>query len=351
MQSGGHSTHSAAGGTTADGSPRCWRVERSAGGVSAGIASLGWDPAAVPGADEAIVRIEAAGFNYKDALACSGHPGVMRGPRLVPGIDAAGVLVQPAAGLSAGAAVVVTGSGLGEVRDGSFATHLRAPAAAVIPRPAALDAAAAMALGTAGLTALLACDRLSALVDARHAKPGESWLVTGASGGVGMLAVAVLAAAGRRVVACSRKPEARAALLALGAAEVVQPAEIIDPSGKSLASGRWAGVVDTVGGPLLADVLRSVRLGGAVAAIGMAGGAEFSTTVHPFILRGVTLAGIDAASLPTQAERHGLWERLAALWPRVREAFPVTRLGLDEVGVWAARMLAGETSGRAIVVP
>lgn len=331
--------------------PRRWLVERSAGAVSAGIAPLGWDPHAAPAMDEAVVLVEAAGFNYKDALACSGHPGVMRGERLVPGIDAAGRLLHPAAGLPAGAAVVVTGNGLGETRDGSFATHLRAAAVALIPRPATLDAHAAMALGTAGLTAVLACDRLAAAVDERHAKPDEAWLVTGASGGVGMLAVALLAAAGRRVVACSRKPEARSTLLGLGAAEVMPPADIVAPAGKSLASGRWGGVVDTVGGPLLADVLRSVRLGGAVAAIGMAGGADLHTTVHPFILRGVTLAGIDAASQPTQAERREIWDRLAAVWPRVHAALAVTRLELEDVGAWAARMLAGDTIGRAVVVP
>ncbi len=348
MQSGGRSTDAAG----RRGEPRCWLVQRTAtGDVSAGLAALGWNPADVPAADEAVVEIEAAGFNYKDALACSGHPGVMRGSRLVPGIDCAGTLLHSAAGLPAGTAVVATGNGLGEVRDGGFATHVRVPLAAVIPRPASLDARAAMALGTAGLTALLACDRLATLVDSRHAKPDEGWLVTGASGGVGMLAVAVLAEAGRRVVASSRKPAAREPLLALGAATVAAPGELVDPSGKSLASGRWAGVVDTVGGPLLADVLRSVRLGGAVAAIGMAGGADLHTTVHPFILRGVTLAGIDAASLPTPAERRGLWERLARLWPRVRAAFPVTALGLEDVGGWAERMLAGNTLGRGVVIP
>lgn len=166
-----------------------------------------------------------------------------------------------------------------------------------------------------------------------------------------MLSVAVLAAAGRQVVACSRKPSAATALRMLGAAEVVAPEAIRDPTPKSLVKSRWAAVVDTVGGPLLADVLRAVRPGGAVAAIGMAGGADLLTSVHPFILRGVTLAGIDAAGLPTQAERAALWARLADLWPRVEAAFPVTRLPLTDVGGWASRMLAGETTGRGVVIP
>lgn len=331
-----------------DSTPRAWRVVRSAdGAVAGGETALGWDPAADPGAGEAVVAVEAAGFNYKDALACAGHPGVMRVSPLVPGIDAAGRLVRAAGGLPAGATVVVTGNTMGESRDGAFATHVRMPVEAILPRPAGLAAGEAMALGTAGLTTLAACSRLDALVES----PVGDWLVTGASGGVGMLAVARLAAAGRRVVACSRKPAAREALLGLGAAEVVGPSDVVAAAGKSLAKARWAGVVDTVGGPLLADVLRSVRGGGAVAAIGMAGGAELVTTVHPFILRGVTLAGIDAATQLTQADRRRLWGELAAFWPAVRDRFPVTSLRLGEVGTWAARMLRGETVGRAVVVP
>ncbi|MFM7244468.1 MAG: zinc-binding dehydrogenase [Planctomycetaceae bacterium] len=329
----------------------CWRVRRSPDGtVTAGVDALGWSADETPRPGDAVVRVEAAGVNYKDALCCSGHPGVMRTTPLVPGIDAAGVVVA-GGGLPVGTAVVATGHGLGEVRDGGFATLVRAPAHAVIPRPAALPADAAMALGTAGLTSLIACDRLESLVDPRHAVADEAWLVTGASGGVGMLAVAVLAAAGRRVAACSRKSSAAAALRMLGAADVVAPEAIRDPTPKSLVKGRWAGVIDTVGGPLLADVLRAVRPGGAVAAIGMAGGADLLTSVHPFILRGVTLAGIDAAGLPTQAERAALWLRLADLWPRVSAVFPVTRLGLADVGGWASRMLAGETTGRGVVIP
>jgi len=175
--------------------------------------------------------------------------------------------------------------------------------------------------------------------------------VTGASGGVGMLAVAALAAAGRRVVACTRKPMAHDALKSLGASQVVSPAEGMDPSTKPLVRARWAGVIDTVGGALLADVLRAVRPGGAVAAIGMVGGTQLHTTVYPFILRGVTLAGIDTSTLPTPQERQNLWPRLAVLWPRIRDVFPVTTIGLEQVGDWADAMRRGESIGRAVVVP
>jgi len=332
---------------------RAWRVDRGPdGAVRSGVEPLGWDPDAVAeSSDDAVLSVEAAGFNYKDALCCAGHPGVMRPATLVPGIDVAGVLVRQVGDLPAGSRVVITGHGLGESRDGGFATHVRAPAEGLLPQPAGLNASEAMALGTAGLTAVLACDRLATLVDRQAAGADEAWLVTGASGGVGMLSVACLVAMGRRVVACTRKPAAGAVLSRLGAAGVAAPEALVDPSSKSLAKARWAGVVDTVGGTLLADVLRSVRPGGAVAAIGMAGGVDLATTVHPFILRGVTLAGIDASRLPSRAERRALWARLAEFWPRVQHTFPVAEIRLAEVGSWAERMRAGGTIGRGVVVP
>lgn len=328
---------------------RCWLVERRPDGSVVGTIST---RAPAPDAAGPLVRVEAAGFNYKDALACSGHPGVARTLPLVPGIDAAGTLLEAAAGLPAGAAVVVTGNGLGETRPGAFATLLRPPVEAIVPRPPALSAREAMALGTAGLTVLLTLDRLAeATPRGHHATGAGEWLVTGASGGVGMLAVAALAGTGRTVVACSRKPTAEPVLQALGAASVVHPDSLRGDPGKPLVRGRWAGVIDTVGGPLLADVLRAVLPGGVVAAIGMAGGVDLPTTVYPFILRGVTLCGIDAATLPTQAERAALWPRLAAFWPRVRDVLPVVTLALDDVGDWAEALLRGDAPGKAVILP
>jgi len=338
------------------GSSRCWLVRRDSDGrLVSGLAALPWDPsgpaARCAGVDEAVIAVEAAGFNYKDALACAGHPGVMRINPLVPGIDVAGILQSAAAGLAAGAAVVVTANGLGEQRHGGFATQVRVPATAVVRRPPGLGPRDAMALGTAGLTVLMACDRLAALVHGTASDAAAAWLVTGASGGVGMLAVACLAASGRRVVAATRKPSAADTLLQLGAESVVPAADLVDAGPRTLAKGRWAGVIDPVGGTVLASVLKAVLPGGAVASIGMAGGVELVTSVHPFILRGVTLAGIDAANLPSQAERSGLWDRLADLWPAVRGRLPVEAIDLAAVGEHAKRMLAGTSIGRAIVVP
>jgi len=328
----------------------CWLVT-GGGGIGA-VAALPDGIASGAGGAGPLVRVEAAGFNYKDALACAGHPGVARTLPLVPGIDLAGTLLEPAAGLPCGAPIVATGNGLGETRHGGFATLARPPATAVLARPPGLSAVEAMALGTAGLTVLLAVDRLDRVAPPGHPPPADAeWLVTGASGGVGMLAVAALAAAGRRVVACTRKATAATTLRGLGAESVVTPDAIGGAAGKSLIRGRWAGAIDCVGGPILADVLKGVVPGGCVAAIGMAAGPELATTVHPFILRGVTLCGIDAAALPTPAERAALWPRLAGLWPRVRDLLPLSVLALDEVGEWAAALLAGSAAGRAVVQP
>ncbi len=333
---------------------RCWLVERAAsGGVAGRVAPQTIEP---PAAGDVLIEIEAAGFNYKDALACSGHPGVARRLPLVPGIDAAGILQQPVGGLPAGSPVVVTGNGLGESRPGGFANWLVAASAAVIGRPPTLSAEAAMALGTAGLTAVVAVERLGGLIDwAYQQRAGGPeppvWLVTGASGGVGMLAVAAATQAGHRVVACTRKPEAAAALEAIGAAAVIDPGEAVAAGDKPLASGRYLAVIDTVGGRLLADLLRSVQPGGAVASIGNAGGVDLPTTVLPFILRGVTLAGIDAAGLLSNDQRRQLWPQLATVWPRVEAHLPVRRLPLEQIGEWAGQMLAGKTCGRAVVIP
>lgn len=335
-------------------SGHCWLVDRDEAGVVCGRRAPLAQPAASAG--RVVVDVAAAGFNYKDALACSGHPGVARQLPHVPGIDAAGTLREPTDTLPAGTPVVVTGNGLGESLPGGFASWLLAPADAVIPLPATLSAISAMALGTAGLTAVVAVERLAGLIDWGHQQRmsggnASDWLVTGASGGVGMLAVAAAAAAGHRVLACTRKSQVAEALRSLGAAEVVAPEDVIAPGDKPLASGRFTAVIDTVGGPLLAHLLRSVRQGGAVASIGNAGGVELHTTVLPFILRGVTLAGIDAAGLLSNDQRRQLWPRLATLWAAVEPHFPVRLLGLDGVGEWAEQMLAGQTRGRAVVIP
>ena len=333
--------------------PCGWVVNRGAdGGVQSGVAPL---PGGHP-EEFVCIDVEAAGFNYKDALACDAHPGVARTLPLVPGIDVAGTLRSAFEGYAAGTPVVATGNGLGESVQGGFATEVWAPPAAIIQRPESLSATAAMAMGTAGLTAILAVERLRAVIDWEYQSRIQQddplpWLVTGASGGVGMLAVAATALAGFQVIACTRKETLTDVLMSLGASAVQSPQEALPTDKKPLSSARYLAAIDTVGGDLLADILRVVTAGGAVGSIGNAGGVGLPTTVYPFILRGITLAGIDAAGLPSRAKRRELWSKLAVLWPLVSASFPVRQIGLQEVGDWARNMRSGHIKGRAVVLP
>ena len=335
------------------GEPYGWVVDRGPdGAVQSGVAPL-------PDSHHegfVCIDVEAAGFNYKDALACNGHPGVARTLPLVPGIDTAGTLRSPCEAFAAGTPVVATGNGLGEKIQGGFATEVWVPPSAIIQRPESLSATAAMAMGTAGLTAMLAVERLQAAIDwdfqsrLQHDEP-LPWLVTGASGGVGMLAVAAIALAGFRVIACTRKEGLSDVLTSLGAVAVQSPQHALPADTKLLSSARYLGAIDTVGGNVLASVLRVVAPGGAVASIGNAGGVELATTVYPFILRGITLAGIDASGLPSREKRKQLWARLALLWPFVSGLFPVQKICLKEIGDWASQMRGGQIMGRAVVLP
>ena len=333
--------------------PHGWVVNRGSDGeVQAAVGPLPDSP----GSQSVCIDVEAAGFNYKDALACEAHPGVVRKLPLVPGIDVAGRLRSSCGDYAAGTAVVATGNGLGETMSGGFATEVWAPPAAILKRPPNLSAVAAMAMGTAGLSAILAVERLQSVInwDYQARMQGDErlpWLITGASGGVGMLAVAATALAGFQVIACTRKNSLSNTLLSLGASAVQSPEEALPADKKPLSSARYLGVIDTVGGELLANILRVVAAGGAVASIGNAGGVAIPTTVYPFILRGITLAGIDAAGLPSREKRQALWAKLAVLWPLMNSAFPVRHIGFQQIGAWAAEMRSGRIKGRAVVIP
>jgi acrylyl-CoA reductase (NADPH) len=242
------------------------------------------------GPGELLVAVEWSSANYKDALATRPDGGVARLDRLVPGIDLAGTVLESAdPAYRPGADVLAHGYGLGTSHHGGFSTRARVPAAWVVPLPRPLTTRQAMVVGTAGFTAALSIDRLR-----RHGLvPGDGpVVVTGATGGVGSFAVAVLARLGFEVVASTGKPEASGWLLSLGATAVIDRAELARP-GRPLESERFAGAVDCVGGSTLVGVLRQIRWGGAVAASGVTGGPELNTTVFPFILRGVALLGID----------------------------------------------------------
>ncbi len=316
-------------------------TEFSAGVRSRAMADL--PPGAVT------VRVAYSGMNYKDGLACQPNGQVARRYPLVPGIDLAGTVeTSEDPRFTAGMAVLATSYGLGVAHDGGFSQYARVPAEWVVPVPVGLTVREAMALGTAGFTAALALHRL----EVNGVAPGQgAILVTGASGGVGSIAIALLARRGYAVAASTGKPGSHEYLRGLGATEIVPREELAAENARPLEKERWAGAIDAVGGVTLANVLRATRYGGAVAACGLAGGATLPTSVHPFILRGVSLLGIDSVQCPMPL-REMLWQRLATDLKLANLDTIVTRTaGLDDVAAIAATILRGEIQGRVLIDP
>jgi acrylyl-CoA reductase (NADPH) len=297
-------------------------------------------------AGEVLIRVGWSSLNYKDALASQGHPGVVRRFPHVPGIDAAGwVESSSSAEVPVGQAVLVTSYELGAGQWGGWSEYVRVPAGWVIPLPSGMSPREAMIYGTAGLTAAMS---VRAIQRNRLEPIMGPIVVTGASGGVGSLAVELLARIGYQVTAVSGKSQHHDHLRKLGASEVVGRDVLQDSSNKPLLAARWAGGIDTVGGSTLATLIRSVQPGGCVAACGMVGGTELPLSVYPFILRGVTLAGIDSAHA-ARAERLEIWQLLAESW-RLRQAEQsVVEATLEELPGHIDRMKRGELSGRVII--
>ena len=292
-----------------------------------------------------LVRIQYSSINYKDSLAVTDRGKIVRRFPIVPGIDLAGVVEESAdPRFRPGDTVLCTGCGIGEEEWGGYADYARLKPEWIVPIPAGLGARSAMSLGTAGFTAMLCVEALE-----RHDVTPEKGdvLVTGASGGVGSITVMLLAKLGFRVVAVSGKPEAARQLIDYGASETL-PREAFSEPGKPLESARWAGAVDTVGGSTLARVLAQTMLYGCVAACGNAGGAALSATVFPFILRGVTLAGISSVNQPLSA-RQRLWPRLAQLISPEALERNTTEINLNQVHDYADRIFRGEVRGRILV--
>lgn len=295
---------------------------------------------------DVVIRAEWSGINFKDALAGTGKGKILRKFPMSGGIDVAGTVVESsAAAFKPGDAVLVTGSGLSETRDGGFAEYLRLDSHWIIPLPAGLSSREAMIIGTAGFTAALSLHRMELAGQA----PGQGpVLVTGASGGVGSIAIDILASAGYEVHAVSGKPEQYDYLRTLGASECISR-EAVMGSGKPLDSARWAGCIDSVGGDMLASICTQIKPWGNVAACGLAGGIKLNTTVMPFIIRGVSLIGIDSPTCP-YAIRQLLWNRLASDWkPRQIETIATREVGLDGIADVLDGMLAGGSVGRTLV--
>ena len=320
-------------------------AERQEDGVVRGVRSF----AAVDlPPDEVEVRVDWSSVNYKDGLATIADGKVARISPLIPGIDLAGeVIASGDPSLPVGSAVLAHGYDLGVARHGGYGAFTRLPADYVVPLPSGLTAREAMAVGTAGFTAAMSVAALE-----RHGlRAGDGpVLVTGASGGVGSVAIAILAARGHEVWAATGKPDEEPRLRELGAVGLVPRAECTVESARPLESARWAGAVDTVGAATLPYVLRTLRPGAAVASSGNAGGARLDTTVLPFILRGVALLGMDSANMAI-ADRRALWERIATdLRPNgLDDDAGVTEVALADVEVALDAILAGGARGRWVV--
>ena len=297
---------------------------------------------------DVLVDVSHSSLNYKDGLAVTGRGKIIRGAfPFVPGIDLAGVVAESASDRwRRGDAVLLTGWGTGENRWGGFAEQARASGEHLVARPDGLSAEDAMWIGTAGFTAMLSVLALEAHAVAPGAGPV---VVTGASGGVGSVATALLAAQGHEVHAVTGSVSAHAYLRQLGAAEIVGRADLAVEPDAPMTRAVWAGAVDSVGGTTLASVIAGCRRHACVAACGLAGGAELNTTVFPFILRGVTLAGIDSNTAPTPL-RERAWVRLAeAVASGTLEPVHRTVIPLDDVPAWSTRIVDGETTGRVVV--
>jgi len=295
---------------------------------------------------EVVIEVQYSDINYKDALAATGAGKILRRYPLVGGIDLAGVVHSSTdSRFRAGDAVLVTGCGLSETVDGGYAEFARVSAESVIPMPSGLDAFRAMALGTAGFTAALAIHRME-----RNGQAPDrgAVLVTGATGGVGSIAIDMLAGRGYQVIAVTGKRESGTYLESLGASKVVLRQELALGS-RPLEATRFAGVIDNVGGELLAGLTRHVDFWGNIASVGLAGGADLKTTVLPFILRGVNLLGINSSATP-RAERLEVWQRISGdLAPRHLERIASRRISFAELSGAFQAHLDGTVVGRTVV--
>ncbi|SEP67660.1 acrylyl-CoA reductase (NADPH) [Devosia sp. YR412] len=292
------------------------------------------------------VAVDWAGLNYKDGLILTGAGNMIKAYPHVAGIDFSGtVSASEDWRFHEGDKVLLTGWRVGESHWGGYAETARVNGDWLVPLPKTLSARDAMVLGTAGLTAMLAVDRLEAAGVSKSAGP---ILVTGAAGGVGTIAISLLAKLGYEVAALSGRPQHAEALKALGATTIVDRAAFLAEPDKPLEAARWAGAVDNVGGALLGKLLKQVHYDGVVASIGMAGGTDLPTNVLPFILRGVTLVGIDSVMRPT-APRVAAWQRLGELFDAEAYSGLVEEIGLEGLPEAAKRILAGEVRGRVLV--
>lgn len=296
---------------------------------------------------DVLVRVEWSSLNYKDALSAHGNKGITREFPHTTGIDAAGRVVESSdERWKPGDEVVVTGFDLGMNTPGGHAEYIRVPGDWIVARPDGLSLRECMIIGTAGFTAAQCLYRTRQF----ELSPDKGdILVTGATGGVGSMAVALFSQAGYRVVAATRNPDRAQWLKEVGAADIISVDEVLDDSPKPLRKGRWAGAVDTVAGKTLESILKTTEHRGVITICGMITGSDLNTSVFPFILRGVSLVGIDSAECPLGMKRD-IWELLSTVWhPGPHLETLATEISLQDVPEHLEAMMAGKTRGRTLV--
>jgi putative YhdH/YhfP family quinone oxidoreductase len=295
---------------------------------------------------EVLIRVHYAALNYKDALSSIGNKGVTRNYPHTPGIDGAGIIEESKnSNFKAGDKVLVTSYDLGMNTDGAFAGYIRVPADWVVPLPDGLDLKQSMIIGTAGLTAGIGVYKMEMM--GQHPEQGPI-IISGASGGVGSMAVGILAKAGYEVIASTGKENASEFLKNLGAMEIVDREYVNDDTSRPMMKPKWAGAIDTVGGNTLATLLKGCKSGGSVASCGLVGSPNLSTTVFPFIINGINLLGLDSANFPMKY-RKLVWERLAGKWLLPDLASVATICELEELDPYIDKMLKGSVKGRVVV--
>ncbi len=295
---------------------------------------------------DTLVKVQYSSLNYKDALSSVGNKGVTRSYPHTPGIDAAGIIMESEnPEFSQGEEVILTGYDLGMNTDGGFGQYIRVPSQWIVKKPRGLDLKESMVYGTAGFTAALSVYKLTKDVD----KNAGEVLVTGGTGSVANIASKILVKLGYQVVVATGKADTETQeLLSLGVKSVIPREEIQDEKNKAMLKSRWAGVIDTVGGNTLADVIKSIGYDGAVTTCGNVGGDKFESSVYPFILRGVTLYGIDSVQCPKEL-RLKIWEKLAGDWKADNLSAMVEVVNLEEIEEKMDAMLAGKKVGRIIL--
>lgn len=322
---------------------RAFRIHDDSDGYRSGLEKVSLEDLSE---GDVVIKVAYSSINYKDALAATGKGKILRRYPLCGGIDVAGTVVaSEASDFAEGDEVLVTGTGLSEVRDGGYAEYQRLDSKSIVPVPEGLSLRDTMALGTAGFTAALSLFRMEALGQTPEQGP---IVVTGASGGVGSMAINILSRAGYEVHAITGKVKEFDYLESLGASQCISRHDL-HWGQKPLESTRWAGAIDNVGGEMLSGLTRTIQGYGNIASCGMAGGINVQTTVMPFIIRGASLIGISSANCPYEI-RVLIWKKLANEWnPEKLDEIASEEVGLDEMGDSFETMLAGESLGRTVV--